>query len=114
MLRLRAGLTELFPELRDVGYTHSWFGNVAMNRDMLPRMFEKDGVLYASGFCGSGVVWAPWLGRRAAQRHREEHAKQPTEQSDQRRLDVAELCPLLHQDERRQREDDSRRERLLP
>lgn len=67
-LRLRAGLAQLFPELHDVGFSHSWFGNVAMNRDMLPRMFEKDGVLYASGFCGSGVVWAPWLGRHAAQR----------------------------------------------
>ncbi len=30
------------------------------------RTFEKDGVLYASGFCGSGVVWAPWVGMRAA------------------------------------------------
>ncbi|MGR3824062.1 MAG: NAD(P)/FAD-dependent oxidoreductase [Salipiger marinus] len=78
MLRLRAGLTELFPELRDVGYTHSWFGNVAMNRDMLPRMFEKDGVLYASGFCGSGVVWAPWLGRRAAQRLLGERIEEPS------------------------------------
>lgn len=67
-LRLRAGLAELFPELKGVGLSHSWFGNVAMNRDMLPRMFERDGVLYASGFCGSGVVWAPWLGTRAAHR----------------------------------------------
>jgi len=68
MLRLRDGLVELFPELKDVRLSHSWFGNVAMNRDMLPRMFERDGVLYASGFCGSGVVWAPWLGVRAAHR----------------------------------------------
>lgn len=67
-LRLRAGLIGLFPELRDVRLAHSWFGNVAMNRDMLPRMFERDGVVYATGFCGSGVVWAPWLGQRAAQR----------------------------------------------
>ena len=67
-MRLRAGMIGLFPELRDIGLSFSWFGNVAMNRDMLPRMFERDGVLYASGFCGSGVVWAPWLGHRAAQR----------------------------------------------
>lgn len=65
-LRLRAGLAEIFPELEAVRLSHSWFGNVAMNRDMIPRIFEKDGVLYASGFCGSGVVWAPWLGLRAA------------------------------------------------
>ena len=46
--------------------SHSWFGNVAMNRDMIPRIFEKDGIVYATGFCGSGVVWAPWVGMRAA------------------------------------------------
>jgi glycine/D-amino acid oxidase-like deaminating enzyme len=65
-LRLRDGLVELFPELENVRLSHSWFGNVAMNRDMIPRIFEKDGIVYASGFCGSGVVWAPWVGMRAA------------------------------------------------
>ncbi|WP_353641807.1 FAD-binding oxidoreductase [Mesorhizobium sp. WSM2239] len=65
-LRLRNGLVELFPELENVRLSHSWFGNVAMNRDMLPRIFEKDGLVYAAGFCGSGVVWAPWLGMHAA------------------------------------------------
>ena len=66
--RLREGLAEIFPELANVRLSHSWFGNVAMNRDMLPRLFERDGVHYATGFCGSGVVWAPWLGSRAAHR----------------------------------------------
>lgn len=65
-LRLRAGLAEIFPELETVRLAHSWYGNVAMNRDMIPRIFEKDGLVYASGFCGSGVVWAPWVGMRAA------------------------------------------------
>lgn len=64
--RLRNGLGEIFPELENVRLSHSWFGNVAMHRDMLPRIFEKDGVVYATGFCGSGVVWAPWVGTRAA------------------------------------------------
>ncbi len=63
---LRRGLVNLFPELEHVRLSHSWFGNVAMNRDMLPRIFEKAGVVYATGFCGSGVVWAPWVGTRAA------------------------------------------------
>ncbi|MBZ9726382.1 FAD-binding oxidoreductase [Mesorhizobium sp. CO1-1-11] len=65
-LLLRKGLVNLFPELENVRLSHCWFGNVAMNRDMLPRIFEKDGVVYATGFCGSGVVWAPWVGMRAA------------------------------------------------
>ena len=65
-LLLRRGLVNLFPELENVRLSHSWFGNVAMHRDMLPRIFEEDGVVYATGFCGSGVVWAPWIGMRAA------------------------------------------------
>ncbi|WOI58104.1 NAD(P)/FAD-dependent oxidoreductase [Palleronia sp. LCG004] len=67
-LRLRRGLAQIFPELEGVDLSHTWFGNVAMNRDMMPRLFEHDGILYASGFCGSGVVWAPWVGSRAAHR----------------------------------------------
>ena len=65
-LLLRSGLVKLFPELEAVRLSHSWFGNVAMNRDMIPRIFENDGVVYATGFCGSGVVWAPWIGMHAA------------------------------------------------
>ncbi len=65
-LLLRKGLIELFPELSNVRLSHSWFGNVAMHRDMIPRIFEHKGLTYATGFCGSGVVWAPWIGSRAA------------------------------------------------
>lgn len=65
-LYLRNGLVNLFPELENVKLSHTWFGNVAMHRDMLPRIFEREGVVYATGFCGSGVVWAPWVGTRAA------------------------------------------------
>jgi len=63
---LHAALIGLFPELASVGLTHSWYGYVAMQRDMVPRLFRRDGVLYATGFCGSGVVWARWLGTKAA------------------------------------------------
>jgi len=65
-LLIRNGLVNLFPELEAVHLSHCWFGNVAMNRDMIPRIFEKDGIVYATGFCGSGVVWAPWIGTHAA------------------------------------------------
>lgn len=63
---LRKNLLEIFPELESVGISHTWYGKVAMHRDMIPRIFENKGVLYATGFCGSGVVWAPWIGRKAA------------------------------------------------
>ena len=37
-----------------------------MNRDMVPRIFARDGRRYAAGYCGAGVVWARWAGKKAA------------------------------------------------
>jgi len=61
---LRNDLAEIFPELANVGLSHTWFGYVAFNMNFLPQLFERDGVQYATGFCGSGVVWAWWLGSK--------------------------------------------------
>ncbi len=61
-------MCRVFPELEGVGISHSWFGYVAMNRDMVPRIFQRGAIHYATGFCGSGVVWAPWLGLKVAQK----------------------------------------------
>jgi hypothetical protein len=61
-------MCKVFPQLEGVGISHSWFGYVAMNRDMVPRIFQHGAVHYATGFCGSGVVWAPWLGFKVAQK----------------------------------------------
>lgn len=63
---IRRGLIEIFPELENVALEKSWNGFVAFSRDELPRLFEHDGVVYACGYCGSGVVWARWLGAKAA------------------------------------------------
>lgn len=63
---LRAELARVFPELDGIEITHSWFGYVAMNRDMVPRVFGHKGKRYGTSFCGSGVVWAPWVGRKVA------------------------------------------------
>jgi len=57
---------EIFPELEGIGLTHSWWGYTGYTFDFLPKLAINDGVLYAVGFCGSGVVWAPWLGIKAA------------------------------------------------
>ena len=65
---LRENLLAIFPELAQTRISHTWYGLVAMQRDLIPRIFERDGVVYATGFCGSGVVWAPWIGRKAAQK----------------------------------------------
>jgi glycine/D-amino acid oxidase-like deaminating enzyme len=63
---LRQALVDIFPELESTEISHSWFGNVAMNRDFVPRVFSRGGMRYAVGYCGSGVVWANWAGRKAA------------------------------------------------
>jgi glycine/D-amino acid oxidase-like deaminating enzyme len=63
---LRRALVDIFPVLDSTAVTHSWFGHVAMNRDMVPRIFTRKGVRYAAGYCGSGVVWARWAGEKAA------------------------------------------------
>ena len=44
-LLLRNGLVNLLPELKKARLSHTWCGNVAMHRDMLPRTFENDGVV---------------------------------------------------------------------
>jgi glycine/D-amino acid oxidase-like deaminating enzyme len=64
---LRKAMVDIFPMLDDTAIEHSWFGNVAMNRDMIPRIFARGGKRYAAGYCGSGTVWARWAGKKAAQ-----------------------------------------------
>jgi glycine/D-amino acid oxidase-like deaminating enzyme len=63
---LRRALADIFPVLDGVDITHSWYGYVAMHRDMIPRVFSREGMRYATGYCGSGVVWARWAGQKAA------------------------------------------------
>lgn len=65
---LRQNMLAIYPQLDQAAITHTWYGLVAMQRDMIPRIFEQKGRVYATGFCGSGVVWAPWIGRKAAQK----------------------------------------------
>ena len=65
---LRRNLLELFPDLHDVAISHSWWGYTGFTFDFLPKIAVEDGVHYAAGYCGSGVVWARWIGARTAQR----------------------------------------------
>lgn len=66
--RLSNYMTRIFPELHDVEISHSWFGYIAYTFDRLPHVGEHDGLHYAMGYCGSGVVMSTWLGRKAALR----------------------------------------------
>ena len=63
---LKRVLVEIFPELEDVRLSHSWWGYTGFTFDFMPKLVVNQGVHYATGFCGSGVVWARWLGTKAA------------------------------------------------
>ena len=65
-MHLYSNLVEIFPELQGVRLTHTWWGYTGYTFDFIPHLRVHDGIHYATGFCGSGVVWAPWLGRKAA------------------------------------------------
>ncbi len=63
---LQRDMVEIFPDLADAAISHIWWGNVAFNLTFQPVLMVRDGIHYACGFCGSGVVWARWLGNKAA------------------------------------------------
>ncbi|MCP4045232.1 MAG: FAD-binding oxidoreductase [Gammaproteobacteria bacterium] len=63
---LLGNLVEIFPELAGIKVSHSWWGYTGYSFDFLPHLAVHEGVHYATAFCGSGVVWAPWIGRKAA------------------------------------------------
>ena len=65
---LRRTLVSIFPDLADTEISHVWWGNVAFPFDRRPKLTFQDGVHYATGFCGSGTVWASWFGHLAARR----------------------------------------------
>jgi len=64
----RDRMIAIFPELAHSRIDHSWWGYVALTFDKLPKITTHEGITYAAGYCGSGVVWANWLGRKAAWR----------------------------------------------
>ena len=66
--RLASYLQRLFPALASVKLSHSWFGMIAYTFDRLPHVGKVDGLHYAGGYCGSGVVMATWLGTKVAHR----------------------------------------------
>ncbi len=63
---LQGALETIFPALDDVSVDAHWQGFVAFPFDQLPKLVVRDGIIYPTGFCGSGTVWARWLGQKAA------------------------------------------------
>ena len=64
--QLRKLMTGIFPQLRGVGISHSWWGRTGFTFATLPHVGQIDGIWHALGYCGNGNGMAPWLGHKAA------------------------------------------------
>ncbi|MFC4376067.1 NAD(P)/FAD-dependent oxidoreductase [Nocardia halotolerans] len=54
---LRAVLERYFPQWRDVRFSHTYGGAVAMTREIIPHVGTLgDGVFYGHGYCGNGIA----------------------------------------------------------
>ena len=65
--KLVNGLLDIFPDLKDTNISNHWYGYVTFPFDQLPKLVMHDGIIYAAGYCGSGTVWARWMGKKAAE-----------------------------------------------
>ena len=59
-------MREIFPQLRNVGISHSWQGGTGFTFSFLPHLGRQDGIWHAVGYSGSGNGMAPYLGHKAA------------------------------------------------
>ena len=66
--KLHTEMARLFPELAETRLSHSWLGTVAYTFDDLMHTGQQNGIHYATGYCGSGIAMASWLGMRTGQR----------------------------------------------
>ncbi|MBI2253280.1 MAG: FAD-binding oxidoreductase [Proteobacteria bacterium] len=66
--RLMEELKVTFPDLKDVGVSHSWTGRCAATFDLLPHLGTHEGIHYAVGYCFAGLPMGSHFGRLLAQR----------------------------------------------
>lgn len=64
---LHRRMLEIHPQLAGYRVEFSWGGKVAMTMDRMPHVGRSGGVMYAMGYCGTGLVMSNWLGTRAAE-----------------------------------------------
>lgn len=60
-------MTRIFPELGEVKLEFAWEGNVAITFDRLPHLGQMEGIHYALGFNGDGVLLGCYLGSKVAE-----------------------------------------------
>src|SRR5919109_1964836 len=64
---LRRGMTDVYPQLRDVKVQYVWGGTLDFAFDIMPRAGQMDGIYFAVGYAGHGVAMATWQGQKMAE-----------------------------------------------
>jgi len=59
-------MLRVFPEIEGIRISHCWSGYVGYTHDVLPHLGHRDGIWYAMGYCGTGVVRATYFGHKVA------------------------------------------------
>lgn len=65
---LHVRMLEVFPQLHGVKIFRCWIGTLGMTFDFLPHVGKHEGVHYALGMNGAGVIAGTWLGHLLAKR----------------------------------------------
>lgn len=65
-LALHKNMAAIYPQLKVYRPACAWSGRVGFTRDHMPHAGEKDGQMYALGYCGHGIALATYLGRQMA------------------------------------------------
>jgi gamma-glutamylputrescine oxidase len=64
---VRKHIVRLFPQLASVELDYAWGGTLAITPNRMPYVRELEpGLINASGYCGKGVVLAPYVGQVVA------------------------------------------------
>jgi glycine/D-amino acid oxidase-like deaminating enzyme len=63
---LHGRMVRIFPELADIKLDYAWDGMVALTFDRLPHLGQMEGIYYALGYNGDGVLLGSYLGSKIA------------------------------------------------
>ena len=65
---LRKAMTEIFPQLAEVGIDYTWGGLVDITMDRMVHTGQRNGVHYSLGYSGHGVQMATYSGQQVARK----------------------------------------------
>ena len=62
--KIHGELVTVLPELKDVKVSHCWEGQMGFTFDRVPHIGVHEGMHYAMGHCGIGIIMGSWLGHK--------------------------------------------------